>query len=74
LRAKVSDPRIAVVHERFTEVAGSEHVVEQLAALWPRAAVYAALARPTVVPDGVATAITKFDASDFDPGHIRRTI
>ena len=29
--------RVAIVHERFTEVAGSEHVVEQLAAQWPDA-------------------------------------
>jgi glycosyltransferase involved in cell wall biosynthesis len=52
----MSDPRIAVVHERFTEVAGSEHVVEQLATQWPRAAVYAALARPTGIPDGLPSA------------------
>lgn len=48
--------RIAIVHERFTEVAGSEHVVEQLSRQWPDAPVFAALARPGGVPDGLAAA------------------
>ncbi len=32
--------RVAIVHERFTEVGGSEKVVEQLLALWPNATVH----------------------------------
>src|SRR3954465_10874915 len=47
------DRRIAIVHERFTEVAGSEYVVEQLACQWPDAEVFAALARPSGVPAGL---------------------
>lgn len=31
---------IAIVHERLTEIAGSEHVVTQLAREWPDAPVY----------------------------------
>ncbi|AFR50302.1 glycosyltransferase [Gordonia sp. KTR9] len=45
--------RIAVVHERLTEIAGSEHVVEQLAATWPRVEVHAPIARPAGVPAGL---------------------
>ena len=41
------------MHERFTEVAGSEYVVEQLAAQWPDAAVHVPLARPGGVPQGL---------------------
>lgn len=37
-------PRIAIVHERFTEWGGSEQVVEQLHALWPTAPIYAPIA------------------------------
>lgn len=32
--------RVAIIHERFTEVGGSEKVVEQLLVLWPDATVY----------------------------------
>lgn len=45
--------RIAVVHERLTEVAGSEHVVEQLATQWPDAEVFAAIARAEGIPAGL---------------------
>lgn len=48
--------RIAVVHERFTEIAGSEHVVEQLALHWPAAEVFAPIARPSGVPAGISRA------------------
>lgn len=44
------DPVVALVHERFTEWAGSEMVVEQLAAQWPTAPVYAPITRADVVP------------------------
>jgi glycosyltransferase involved in cell wall biosynthesis len=48
--------RIAIVHERFTEVAGSEHVVEQLALEWPTATVHASIARPAGIPAKLPTA------------------
>jgi glycosyltransferase involved in cell wall biosynthesis len=48
--SKKSEPRIAIVHERFTEIAGSEHVVEQLAMHWPTAAVFTTLARSAGIP------------------------
>jgi glycosyltransferase involved in cell wall biosynthesis len=47
--------KIAIVHERFTEIAGSEHVVEQLALQWPGARVYAPIARPEGTPAGLTT-------------------
>lgn len=46
--------RIKIVHERFTEIAGSEHVVEQLAIHWPTAEVYAPIARPEGIPAGLS--------------------
>lgn len=52
------DPRIAIVHERFTEVAGSEYVAEQLAWQWPDAEMFAALARPSGVPSSLAAPAT----------------
>ncbi|MEJ8278248.1 glycosyltransferase [Pseudonocardia spirodelae] len=45
--------RIALVHERFTEIAGSEHVVEQLAREWPDAPVHVPVSRPAGVPPGL---------------------
>ncbi len=45
-----STPRAVVVHERFTEFAGSEAVVEQLARTWPDAPLLAPVARPGVMP------------------------
>jgi glycosyltransferase involved in cell wall biosynthesis len=50
----MTDTRIAIVHERFTEVAGSEQVVEQLSLQWPAAPVYASLARPSGLPAGLS--------------------
>ena len=49
----VRRPRTALVHERFTEVAGSEHVVEQLAAQWPDARVHVPIARPSGMPSSL---------------------
>jgi glycosyltransferase involved in cell wall biosynthesis len=46
-------PRVAVVHERFTEYAGSERVVEQLVAVWPDADVYVPVADHDALPPGV---------------------
>jgi glycosyltransferase involved in cell wall biosynthesis len=43
-------PRVTLVHERFTEYAGSEAVVEQLAREWPTAPIFAPIGRPGVLP------------------------
>ncbi|MFC7446466.1 glycosyltransferase [Rhodococcus daqingensis] len=48
--------RIAIVHERLTEIAGSEHVVEQLSVQWPDAEVHATIARPEGIPAGLSGA------------------
>lgn len=47
-------PRVAVVHERFTDWAGSERVVQQLLQLWPDADVYAPIIDRAVLPPEVA--------------------
>lgn len=52
----MTPPRVALVHERFTEVAGSERVVEQLSVQWPKARVHAPIARPEGIPSGLQTA------------------
>ena len=44
--------RVAVVHERFTEYAGSERVVEQLLDVWPAADVFAPLVDRAALPPG----------------------
>jgi glycosyltransferase involved in cell wall biosynthesis len=46
--------RVAIVHERFTEIAGSEQVVEQLAMQWPDAQVHVPLASASGVPAGLS--------------------
>ncbi|MDJ0360854.1 glycosyltransferase [Rhodococcus sp. H29-C3] len=46
-------PRIALVHERFTEVAGSEKVVEQLSKQWPEARVHVPIVRACGIPAGL---------------------
>lgn len=47
-------PRIVVVHERFTEIGGSEHVAEQLALLRPNTRVFAPLVDRSVVGERLA--------------------
>ncbi|SDN55565.1 glycosyltransferase [Geodermatophilus sp. DSM 45219] len=42
--------RVTLVHERFTEFAGSEAVVEQLALEWPQAPILAPIGLPGVLP------------------------
>ncbi|MGY1828546.1 glycosyltransferase [Blastococcus sp. SYSU DS0541] len=44
------NPRITLVHERFTEYAGSEAVVAELAKAWPDAPILAPIGRPGVLP------------------------
>jgi glycosyltransferase involved in cell wall biosynthesis len=48
--------RVAIVHERFTEWAGSERVVEQLHALWPDAPIHAAVVDRSVLPSSMRDA------------------
>ncbi|WP_280409947.1 glycosyltransferase [Nocardia brasiliensis] len=50
----MSGPRVAVVHERFTEFGGSEAVVGELAETWERTEVFA----PIVDPAGVRAPLT----------------
>ncbi|MGD7003479.1 glycosyltransferase [Corynebacterium halotolerans] len=45
---------IAIVHERWTDIAGSEHVVRQLAQTWPTAAIHVPFAKPELVPADLA--------------------
>lgn len=42
--------RVAIAHERWTDVAGSEHVIRQLADTWPGASVHVPFARPDLIP------------------------
>ncbi len=44
---------VAIVHERFTELGGSERVVEQMHEVWPEASVHAAISDPAVLPPGL---------------------
>ncbi|HYF47058.1 MAG TPA: glycosyltransferase, partial [Acidimicrobiales bacterium] len=48
--------RVALVHERFTEIGGSERVVEQFHRIWPDAPVYASVAQPEGLPEGLVDA------------------
>jgi glycosyltransferase involved in cell wall biosynthesis len=46
----VTQRRVAIVHERFTETGGSERVVEQLHQLWPDATIHAAVVDRDALP------------------------
>ncbi|MBC3761724.1 glycosyltransferase [Quadrisphaera oryzae] len=46
----MTQPRVTIVHERFTEFAGSEAVVEALARQWPSAPLHAPIASAGVLP------------------------
>lgn len=48
------EPRIAIVHERLTDIAGSEHVIAELAESWPKADVHVPFARTEGIPEGLA--------------------
>ena len=50
--------RLTIVHERFTEFAGSEQVVAQLARQWPDAPVVAPISRPRGFPPEFQARIT----------------
>jgi hypothetical protein len=51
--------RVAIVHERFTELGGSERVVEQLHRLWPEATVHTTILDRAALPPGLADATLK---------------
>jgi glycosyltransferase involved in cell wall biosynthesis len=46
--------RVVLVHERFTELGGSEKVVEQFAHIWPHSRLFAPISDQEVVPPGLA--------------------
>jgi glycosyltransferase involved in cell wall biosynthesis len=48
--------RVAIVHERFTELGGSERCVEQFHELWPAARIHAAVLDPAALPAGLRDA------------------
>lgn len=48
--------RVVLVHERFTELGGSERVVEQLHAIWPQAKVVAPIVDRRTLPPGLVGA------------------
>ena len=50
----MSAPRVVVVHERLTELGGSERVVEQLVRAFPGASVFVPVADPRVRPGVLA--------------------
>ena len=52
----MSRVRVAIVHERFTELGGSERVVEQMHELWPTAPIHAAVVDRDALPDGLRDA------------------
>ena len=50
-------PEVAIIHERFTELGGSERVVAQLRTIWPDAAVYGAVVDPEPFPADLVSGI-----------------
>lgn len=51
-------PGVTIVHERFTEYAGSEQVVAQLAQMWPDAPVVAPVAQPENMPPALSQRVS----------------
>lgn len=49
-------PRVAIVHERFTEYGGSEKVVEGLHRVWPQARIHAPVVDWSCLPPSLADA------------------
>lgn len=58
LESSADIARVALVHERFTEFAGSEQVVAQLAELWPTATVSTPVVDPSVLPPELRGRVT----------------
>lgn len=48
--------RVAIVHERFTELGGSERVAEQLHVMWPDATIHTAVVDTAALPPGLVGA------------------
>jgi glycosyltransferase involved in cell wall biosynthesis len=48
--------RVAIVHERFTEMGGSERVVEQFHKIWPDAPIFVPIADRAMLPPGLLDA------------------
>lgn len=48
-------PRVTLVHERFTELGGSEKVVDSLAAIWPTAHLFSPLMDASVPSEALRT-------------------
>jgi len=49
---------VTIVHERFTEFAGSEQVVAQLGQIWPEASIVAPIAQPERMPPELRGRVT----------------
>lgn len=49
----ISRERVAIVHERLTDIAGSEHVIAQLAREYPAAPIHVPFSRPEGIPAGL---------------------
>ncbi|MFI5776510.1 glycosyltransferase [Nocardia sp. NPDC051570] len=60
-------PRIAVVHERFTEYGGSEAVVAEFLKIWPSAPVFAPIATPECLAAVSAAAASDHRVRVGDP-------
>lgn len=60
----MTTPRLAIVHERFTEVGGSERVVEALHGVWPDAPIHVPLLDRAALPPGLVGA-------DIRPSHLQ---
>lgn len=52
---------LALVHERFSDFAGSEMVVEQFSQIWPDATIHAPIVDPAVVPAGMHVQATRLN-------------
>jgi glycosyltransferase involved in cell wall biosynthesis len=50
---ELDDRRVVIVHERFTELGGSERCVEQFHSLWPDAPIHAAVLDRSALPAGL---------------------
>ncbi len=47
-------PKIAVVHDYFTQLGGAERVAEQLCAMLPEADIFSTVALPNMLPPGIS--------------------
>ncbi|WP_051111023.1 glycosyltransferase, partial [Rhodococcus rhodnii] len=68
-RPDAGDCRVALVHERLTEFAGSERVAAELAATWPEHTMHVALRDPAVAAR--VTAPSRVHSSNLDVAYRR---